>query len=267
MPVRYMAISKVGGSQGLTKKAEELTMIFISCLLRYSGNLISSQFSYFTSWKNGKQFDCCCCQAALIHFDRQGKKTKTNNLPPSQYSQTAWTLIHLTAQSPPAAQNSHLLPSTLATQSHHVPTTCLWLHFTSATKISLRSQVQIAFPSLVAALPLYRDFLNQIKIKIKSLCAQTRAALLYFAGKTPSEKQPALKDFKTLKPVSGEKLLWKPTQATVINKHGAESMKHKKQPCRNATWLAKQCPDAEHLVAWYSACTFISKLRGRQRRL
>lgn len=52
---------------------------------------------------------------------------------------------------------------------------------------------------------------------------------------------------KTLKLLSGEKLLWKPTQGTVINKHGAESMKHKK-PHRNATCLAKQCPDAEHLV-------------------
>lgn len=74
---------------------------------------------------------------------------------------------------------------------------CLWLHFISDTKISLRSQVQIAFPSLAAAdeqwaLPWYRDFLNQIK----SLCAQTRAALPCFAGKTPSEKQPAPKDFK-----------------------------------------------------------------------
>lgn len=54
---------------------------------------------------------------------------------------------------------------------------------------------------------------------------------------------------KTLKLLSGEKLLWKSTQATVINKHGAESMKHKKQPCRNETCLEMQCPDAEHLVA------------------
>lgn len=193
MPVRYMAISKVGGSQGLTKKAEELTMIFISCLLRYSGNLISSQFSYFTSWKNGKQFDCCCCQAALIHFDRQGKKPKPIiSFHPTVHRQLEHRYIWL---------HNHLQqPRTLTCSPQHwlhSPTMCLWLHFTSDTKISPRNQVQTAFPSLAAAdkqhaLQLYRDFLNQIK----SLCAETRAALLCSAGKTSSEKQPALKDFK-----------------------------------------------------------------------
>lgn len=58
VPARDVAAGKPGGSQELTKEAEGLTLIFISCLLRYSGNLIFSQFSYFTSWKNGKYCDC-----------------------------------------------------------------------------------------------------------------------------------------------------------------------------------------------------------------
>lgn len=67
--------------------------------------------------------------------------------------------------------------------------------------------------------------------------------------------------------LSAEKLLWKPTQVTATNKPGAESTKQKKQPCRNATCLAKGRPDAEHLAAWQGVCTFVSRLSGRQRRL
>lgn len=67
--------------------------------------------------------------------------------------------------------------------------------------------------------------------------------------------------------LSVEKLLWKPTQVTATNKPGAESTKQKKQPCRNATCLAKRRPDAEHLAAWQGVCTFVSRLRGRQSRL
>lgn len=72
---------------------------------------------------------------------------------------------------------------------------------------------------------------------------------------------------KILELLSVEKLLWKPTQVTATNKCGAESMKQKKQPCRNATCLAKQRPDAEHLAAWQGVCAFVSRLRGSQRRL
>lgn len=123
-------------------------LIFISCLLRYSGKLIFSHFSYFTSWKNGKYFAVAVRQP---HCTLKDAKEKTQQSPSTPPFTSRMNVEHLTARLPPAAQKSRPLPLTTAAECPCVLPIWGWLCCISDTKTSPRSQEQTAYPSPAAA--------------------------------------------------------------------------------------------------------------------
>ena len=140
VPTRDAAASKLGGSRELTKEAEGLALIFISCLLRYSGNLIFSWFS---------------------------KPQQSPSIPPRAGSMNIRTCECTVTSRSPAISAAPL------DDGHRVPPRP---RRASGTTISPRSWEQTASSSLAAQMTSkhrsYSDFLKPLK----SPCAQTRDA-------------------------------------------------------------------------------------------
>lgn len=202
-----------------------------------------------------------------MHFERQEKKPHpTVSLHPTIHRQHEHQYIYcmITSSSPeisPAALDNG--------QSPPMSPPC-W----TGSVVPLTPKSPQGVGSKLLCLPQQRkttsEHCSYTVNRIKRPHAQTRDAYGALQARHLQKISPfrrVSRNDQILELLTAEKLLGKPTQVTVTNKPGAESMKQKKQPCRNVTCLAKQCPDAEHLAAWQGVCAFISGLRGRQRRL